>query len=129
MQTGSHLRRQGAQETCKATVTFSIKCSFSYTRRPACQRTPSLRSLVRIPEPLEPLDDLPAGGGALVGALELPLERERDDDDERVGDEAGVHAGLVARGRVLVAEDGGADDAADAAGADEGGAAEGALPL
>ena len=87
------------------------------------------KSLESIPEALQPLNDLPASRGPLVRALELPLQRQRDDDDERVGGQAGVHARVIARLGVLGAEDGAADDAAEAAGADESRGAEGALPL
>jgi hypothetical protein len=82
------------------------------------------------------------GGRALVVTLEnlfaaiglgvLSLKGEVEDEDGEDGDHgagnAGQHAGDVG-GHVLVAEDEGADNAADAAKADEGGAAKGALPL
>nr|POE46955.1 hypothetical protein CFP56_00287 [Quercus suber] len=81
-----------------------------------------------VPEPAQALDDLPTSIRPTVRAVELQAQDAHDDDDQAAGDDCRIHAGSVA-GFVLLAEDGRADDAADAAGADEGRGRESAFPL
>jgi hypothetical protein len=74
------------------------------------------------------LDNLATSSSSLVGAVELEVQQQRDDDNQHTGAQSSVDTGTVAW-LVLFSENSRPNDASDATSTDEGSRSESTLPL
>ena len=84
--------------------------------------------LVGIVESLKSLDGLASSSSSLICAVELEVQGQSDDNDQRGSQHTGDDTWVV-RGLVLLSENSASNDATNAAEADEGCRAQGSLPL
>ena len=87
-----------------------------------------LLNLIGVQESLKTFDGFATSPSSRVGAVELEVQGQSDEDDQAAGQHAGKDTWVVPR-RVLGAENGASDNTANAAKADQGRRAEGSLPL
>lgn len=77
---------------------------------------------------MKTLDGFSTSLGSLVGAIELEVQCQRNEDDQSTGDHAGDDARVI-RGFVLLTEDSTSNDSTNATSSDQGRGAECTFPL
>lgn len=85
-------------------------------------------NLQSVSETVKTLDNLATSSSSLVGAVELEIQQQGDDDNQHTGAQSSVDTGTVAW-LVLFSENSRPNDASDAASTNEGSRGESTLPL
>lgn len=86
------------------------------------------RRLICISESMKTLDGFSTSFGSLVGAIELEVQCQRNDDDQSTGDHAGNDSRVIG-GFILLTEDSTSNDSANTTSSDQGRGAKCSFPL